>query len=36
LHARAGRMLSERFGPVGYLASELPVEIPRLMQRLAE
>jgi ADP-dependent NAD(P)H-hydrate dehydratase len=35
LHARAGRTLSERLGPIGYLASELPAEIPGLMQRLA-
>jgi ADP-dependent NAD(P)H-hydrate dehydratase len=35
LHARAGRALAERLGPIGYLASELPAEIPRLMQRLA-
>ena len=36
LHARAGERLSERFGPIGYLASELPAEIPRLMQQLAD
>ena len=36
LHAGAGQTLRERFGPVGYLASELPAEIPRLMQRLAD
>jgi ADP-dependent NAD(P)H-hydrate dehydratase len=36
LHARAGQKLSERFGPIGYLASELPAEIPRLMQQLAD
>ena len=35
LHARAGRALTERMGPIGYLASELPGEIPRLLQRLA-
>ena len=36
VHARAGLALSERFGPIGYLASELPAEIPRLMHHLAE
>jgi len=36
LHARAGRALAERVGPIGYLASELAAEVPRLMQRLAQ
>jgi ADP-dependent NAD(P)H-hydrate dehydratase len=31
LHARAGEILAERFGPLGYLASEISAEIPRLM-----
>ena len=35
LHARAGRILAERLGPIGYLASELPAEIPGLMHQLA-
>jgi ADP-dependent NAD(P)H-hydrate dehydratase len=35
VHARAGRALAERLGPVGYLASELPGEVPRVLQRLA-
>ena len=35
LHARAGRVLAERLGPVGYLASELSAEIPALMHKLA-
>ena len=35
LHSRAGRALAERIGPIGYLASELAAEVPRLMQRLA-
>jgi ADP-dependent NAD(P)H-hydrate dehydratase len=35
LHSRAGRALAERIGPMGYLASELAAEVPRLMQRLA-
>ena len=35
LHSRAGRALAERIGSIGYLASELSAEVPRLMQRLA-
>jgi len=35
LHARAGLALAERLGPLGYLASEIPAELPRLMERLA-
>jgi ADP-dependent NAD(P)H-hydrate dehydratase len=35
VHARAGRALAERIAPLGFLASELPGEIPRVMQRLA-
>ena len=35
LHACAGRVLAERVGPLGYLASELPAEIPALMEKLA-
>ena len=35
LHARAGEALAERLGPLGYLARELPAEMPRLMHRLA-
>jgi ADP-dependent NAD(P)H-hydrate dehydratase len=35
LHARAGRSLAERLGPIGYLASELAAEIPALMHKLA-
>ena len=31
LHARAGEILAERVGPVGFLARELLAEIPRLM-----
>jgi ADP-dependent NAD(P)H-hydrate dehydratase len=34
LHAQAGRILCERFGPVGLLARELPAEIPALMRGL--
>lgn len=35
LHAGAGRSLEQRVGPVGFLARELPGEIPQLMQQLA-
>jgi hydroxyethylthiazole kinase-like uncharacterized protein yjeF len=35
LHAAAGNALAARLGPLGYLARELPAEIPRLMQALA-
>jgi ADP-dependent NAD(P)H-hydrate dehydratase len=35
LHARAGRALAERMGSIGYLARELPGEIPCLLERLA-
>ena len=34
LHALAGEALARRFGGLGYLARELPEEIPRLMWRL--
>ena len=34
LHALAGEALARRFGRLGYLARELPTEIPRLMSRL--
>jgi ADP-dependent NAD(P)H-hydrate dehydratase len=33
LHARAGELLAERFGVLGYLARELPGEVPALMER---
>lgn len=35
LHARAGEVLAQRVGIVGYLARELPAEIPALMESLA-
>jgi len=35
LHAHAGRALAERLGPIGYLARELPREIPNLLDKLA-
>jgi len=35
LHARAGQALAERVGPIGYLARELPAEIPMLLHKLA-
>ena len=31
LHARAGEVLAEKVGPLGYLARELAVEVPGLM-----
>lgn len=31
LHGEAGRLLGERIGPIGFLARELLLEIPRLM-----
>ena len=34
LHGRAGRELAGRCGPLGYLARELPAEIPNLMHAL--
>lgn len=34
LHARAGDRLAESIGPLGFLARELPAEIPLLMKRL--
>lgn len=33
MHGEAGRILSSRIGEIGFLARELPVEFPRLMQR---
>ncbi len=35
VHARAGLALAERIGPLGYLARELPAEVPRLLDKLA-
>lgn len=35
LHARAGDKLAERFGTLGYLAREIPHEIPALMESIA-
>ena len=32
LHGEAGRRLSERMGSMGFLARELPGEIPALMR----
>jgi len=34
LHAMAGAALGRRLGPVGYLARELPAEIPALLRKL--
>lgn len=36
LHARAGERLAERFGLLGYLAREIPGEIPALMEHLGK
>jgi NAD(P)H-hydrate repair Nnr-like enzyme with NAD(P)H-hydrate dehydratase domain len=35
LHALAGRRLSGRIGKIGFLASEIPAEIPAIMQDLS-
>jgi NAD(P)H-hydrate repair Nnr-like enzyme with NAD(P)H-hydrate dehydratase domain len=35
LHALAGERLSRRVGPLGFLARELPAEIPPLMSELS-
>lgn len=35
LHARAGDKLAERLGTLGYLAREIPDEIPALMESIA-
>jgi hydroxyethylthiazole kinase-like uncharacterized protein yjeF len=35
LHARAGEVLAQRVGIVGYLARELPAQVPALMESLA-
>lgn len=35
IHALAGERLSERVGPLGLLARELPFEIPRVMHELS-
>ena len=34
LHARAGAQLSERMGPVGFLARELPQEMLAVLRSL--
>lgn len=34
LHARAGERLAQRVGTIGYLARELPAEVPALMRAL--
>lgn len=34
LHAQAGAALGRSVGPLGYLARELPAEIPRLLRKL--
>jgi ADP-dependent NAD(P)H-hydrate dehydratase len=34
LHARAGERLAKRIGPLGFLAREIPAEIPGLMREM--
>lgn len=34
LHARAGELLAERIGPLGFLAREIPGEVPGLLRGL--
>jgi hydroxyethylthiazole kinase-like uncharacterized protein yjeF len=36
LHAQAGARLAERLGPIGFLASEISVEVPALMHALSQ
>jgi hydroxyethylthiazole kinase-like uncharacterized protein yjeF len=36
LHARAGERLAQRYGLLGYLARELPAEVPAIMAALAK
>ena len=35
LHARAGQRLAERIGPLGFLAREIPREVPALLHALS-
>ena len=35
LHSRAGHALAQRIGTIGYLARELPAEVPALLNRFA-
>jgi ADP-dependent NAD(P)H-hydrate dehydratase len=35
LHGESGRRLSRRLGPIGFLAREIPGEVPALLQRSA-
>lgn len=35
MHAQAGEQLAGRFGILGYLARELPAEIPALLELAA-
>lgn len=35
LHARAGQALAQRHGTIGYLARELPAEVPAVMHELS-
>jgi hydroxyethylthiazole kinase-like uncharacterized protein yjeF len=36
LHARAGERLAQRYGPLGYMASELAAEVPAIMHALSQ
>ena len=36
LHGEAGNRLAQTWGPVGYLAREIPGEVPRIMAQLAQ
>lgn len=36
LHARAGERLAQRFGQLGYLARDIPAEIPALLEELGD
>jgi ADP-dependent NAD(P)H-hydrate dehydratase len=35
VHALAGKRLSQRIGPLGFLAREISAEIPAVLQALA-
>jgi NAD(P)H-hydrate repair Nnr-like enzyme with NAD(P)H-hydrate dehydratase domain len=35
VHAKAGKRLSRRIGTVGFLAREIPDQVPGILERLA-
>ena len=35
LHGEAGNALAERTGPVGFMARELPAQVPAIMHRVS-